>query len=136
MAVTPESIAAELGRTAPAVSDPVYAQWETWIERAMRTVERRAQRCGLTLDAFNANDVDEVVTYIVVRRISRPVDGAESTTDQIGVDDGNWQQTRRYPTGMGDMHVLDEWWDILGLRNCGSRGAFTIRPRWSPGRRP
>lgn len=124
MAVTPETIAAELGRTAPLANDPTHSQWDRWIDRARRAIERRAETLGVDPDALDQDTIDDVVTYAVVRRIARPVDGAESSTDQVGVDDGSWQHTRRYPTGFGDVQILDEWWDQLGL-------ALPVLQEWS-----
>ena len=129
MAVTPQDIAVELGRTAPL--DPATAQqWQKWIDRAYRMVQRRAGKLGVDYATLDPDVVDDVVTYAVVRRVTRPVDGAESTTDQIGVDVGNWQQTRRYPTGAGDIHFLDAWWDLLGL--SGSADVFSIQMTGTP----
>lgn len=115
MAVTPEDIAVELGRTAPTEGTPTFLQWNAWIDRALRTIDRRAVSLGATRAALDPEAVDDVVTYAVVRRATRPVDGAESTTDQVSVDDGSVNQTRRWSAGAGDIHFLDQWWELLGL---------------------
>ena len=115
MAVTPETIAVELGRTAPEQDSPTYKQWESWIARALRTIHRRADSLGVDPATLDHDAVDDVVTYAVARRTGRPVDGAESTTDQVSVDDGSINQTRRYGVGQGDIHFLEDWWALLGL---------------------
>ena len=115
MAVTPADIAVELGRPTPPDGSDQRLQWQSWIDQSLRAIARRARRLGTTIDALVPDDVDDVVLWAVVRRITRPVDGAESTTDQLQVDDGSVNQTRRYPTGHGDIHILDQWWEMLGL---------------------
>lgn len=115
MAVTPSDIATELGRPTPASDDPQYRQWEQWIDRAQRAIARRADRLNVSFGSLDPQTVDDVVIYAVVRRHSRPVDGAESTTDQVAVDDGSVNQTRRYGQAQGDIHFLDQWWEDLGL---------------------
>ena len=118
MAVTPSDVAVELGRPTPL--DPATAQqWQKWIDRAYRMVQRRAEKLGVDYATLDQDTLADVITYAIVRRISRPVDGAESTTDQIGVDVGNWQQTRRYSRGEGDIFFLDSWWADLGLGGPG-----------------
>lgn len=115
MPVIPSDVAVELGRAASSLTPEQSAQWSSWIDRAYRTIERRALRLGTTTDALDSHAVDDVVIYAVVRRASRPVDGAESTTDQVSVDDGSLNRTRRFAAGAGDINFLDEWWNLLGL---------------------
>ncbi|MDO5500318.1 MAG: hypothetical protein Q4F67_11645, partial [Propionibacteriaceae bacterium] len=109
MLVTPSDIAIELGRPSPEQGSPTEAQWARWIDRAYRQIRTRAESLGVTYASLDPDVVGDVVTYAVVRRATRPADGAESTTDQIGVDDGSWNQTRRFPSGLGDILILDEW---------------------------
>lgn len=130
MTVTPAGIAVELGRATPPFESPTFDQWLSWIERAYRAVQRRATECGVPYESLDPFAVDDVVTYAVARRAGRPVDGAESTTDQVQIDDGSLNRTRRYPVGLGDVHFIDTWWDMLGL-SC-RRGAFTISPFGAP----
>lgn len=115
MAVTPEAIAVELGRATPDAGSPTWQQWQGWIDRAIRAIRTRATRLGVDFASLDPDAVNDVVTYAVARRITRPPDGAESTTDQINVDDGTVMQTRRWQAGMGDIFILDQWWDHLGL---------------------
>lgn len=129
--VTPGDIAAELGRTAPDQESAQWAQWDRWIERAESTIARRAVRCGKTIESLDRDAVDEVVVYVVIGLVGRPVDGATSVSEQVSVDDGSVNESRQYARGYGDVLVRDEWWEILGL--CRRRGAFTVQSRWRPG---
>ena len=113
--VTPAYVAVELGRATPDSDSPTLEQWERWIERADRAITRRAESLGIDPGSLDQATVDDVVTFAVVRRITRPIDGAESTTDQVSVDDGSMSRTRRYAASLGDIHFLDEWWADLGL---------------------
>lgn len=115
MAVTAQKVAVELGRPTPPAESDQRMQWDSWIGQAERAIRRRATRLGTTIEALPVEDVEDVVLWAVVRRISRPADGAESTTDQVQVDDGSVNKTRRYGAGHGDIHILDQWWEILGL---------------------
>lgn len=122
MAVTPADIAVELGRATPGVSTPEYAQWQSWIDRAYRAIERRRERLGA--DEPPTETVDDVVTLAVARKVLNPR-GAESITEQVGVDDGNVQETARYRNAGVD--ITDEWWGWLfpGLvNNVGSTQTY------------
>lgn len=122
MPVTPADIAVELGRAAPGSTTPEYLQWSAWIDRAYRAIERRREYLGAA--APPADVVDDVVTLAVARKARNPL-GAESITEQVGVDDGNLQQTARYRDGSVD--ILDEWWGWLfpGLvNNVGSTQTY------------
>lgn len=125
MAVTPQDVAIELGRSTPT---PEQAErWSRWIARADRAIRTRAERMGVDFASLDPLVVDDVVLYAVVRRESRPVDGAESVTDRVTVDDGTVDETRKFPTGQGDMFFLDEWWRLLGLMpRRGVVGSFRI----------
>lgn len=113
--VTPEDIADELGRPTPSPDTQQWRQWSSWIDRALRAIVRRAEKVGVSYETLDPEAVSDVIIQAVARRATRPVDGAESTTDQVAVDDGSVNQTRRYGTGLGDIHFLDAWWDDLGL---------------------
>ena len=113
--VAVDDIAVELGRAASTLTDAERAQWQAWIGRAYRTIERRAERLGVDYHTIPGEDVDEVVTYIVARLARTPRDGAEQVTESGGVDDYSYSETRRYRPPLGDVFVLDAWWDLLGL---------------------
>lgn len=119
MAVTPSSIAVELGRTAPDSSDPEYAQWELWIADALFQI---AKRPGLVFADLDPATVDYVVRKAVVRHVRRPDDATQVT---VGVDDGNVSKT--YRSSAGDVQIKDEWWAMLTPTDTTTR-AFSIRP--------
>lgn len=124
MAVTPTDIAVELDRTVTSGSTQ-WEQWNSWIQQAERAINRRAERMSVDPATLDPETVDDVVVWAVVRRVTRPADGAQSTSDQIGADDGSWNHTRNYGQSQGDIHFLDAWWDELGLLR--RRRAFTTR---------
>lgn len=124
MAVTPEMIAVELGRTAPAQDSTTYAQWDSWIKRATSEIERRAEKRGVAFNAIDPDAVDEVVLRAVTRLARGPADGAEQVSDQVSVDDGSRMQSRRYGARDRDSLIADQWWDIVGL--AARRRAFTV----------
>lgn len=133
MAVLPSDIGVELDRTVTSGS-ALWNQWASWIQQAERAISRRAERMGVDPATLDPETVDDVITWAVVRRATRPVDGAQSTSDQLGVDDGAWNHTRNYGQAQGDIHFLDAWWDELGLLR--RRRAFTTRLGGRAGYRP
>lgn len=118
MAVTPDNIAVELGRTAPDPTAPEYAQWELWIADALFQI---AKRPGLVFADLDPEIVDYVVRKAVVRHVRRPDDATQVT---VGVDDGNVSKT--YRSSSGDVHIKDEWWALLAPPNTNGR-AFSIK---------
>jgi len=132
MAVTIDMVAIELGRPTPASDSIDAAQWATWIDRAERAIRLRADRLGVTFESLDVDAVNDVILYAVVRRATRPVDGAESVTEQVSVDDGSVTDTRKFPVGQGDIYFLDQWWRDLGLMPMGGRiGSMRIGvPSW------
>ena len=115
MAVTVADVAVELDRPTPEPDSSEFKRLSAWIARAVRAIGARAELRGVDVYALNPDLVDDVVMYAVVRRASRPVDGAESVTEQASVDDGSVSDTRRFPAAQGDMFILDAWWALLGL---------------------
>ena len=120
MAVTPDQIAVELGRTAPDASSVEYAQWELWIADALFQI---AKRPGLVFDDLDPETVDYVVRKAVVRHVRSPKD--EATQVAIAIDDGSTSRT--YRSSSGDVDIKDEWWAMLTPANTTTR-AFSVRP--------
>lgn len=118
MSVTPDDIAVELGRTAPAPSDPEYAQWELWISDARFLI---GARLG-DITALDQPTVDYVVRQAVAAHVRRPDD---ATQVSVSVDDGS--ESRTYRSGKGRVVILDEWWTLL-TPATGSARAFSITP--------
>ena len=133
MAITVEDVAIELGRPTPTPGSGQDRQWQSWIERAERAIRLRADRLGVAFESLDVDAVNDVILYAVVRRATRPVDGAESVTESVTVDAGTVNDTRRYPAGgQGDVFFLDSWWALLGLMPRAGR-ARSIRlgvPVW------
>jgi hypothetical protein len=117
MAVTPETIAVALGRTAPAPDAAEYAQWDMWIADARMLI---AARLG-DLFALDQDALDYVVREAVVAQVRRPDD---ATSVEVRVDDGAVGRT--YRTSAGRVTIRDEWWDLLSPSDS-TAGAFSIR---------
>lgn len=115
MAVTPDDIAVELGRVTPAVDSPQFAQWQKWIDRAYMLIQERAARLGVDYSTLDVATVDDVVAMAVAKRALVPLDGADSSTRQVAVDDASMSETRSYRSGKVDLPFFDDWWDRLGL---------------------
>lgn len=132
MTITVEDVAIELGRPTPTTGSGQAMQWQSWIERAQRQIQARAEKLGVDFASLDPFAVDDVVLYAVARRVSRPVDGAESVTEQVSVDDGSVSDTRKFPVGQGDIYFLDQWWRDLGLMPMDGRiGSLRIGvPSW------
>ena len=120
MAVTVDTIAVALARTAPDAGTPLRAQWEMWIDDAIRAITRRATQVGVTVDSLDAEDVDYVVREAVVDHIKHP---DNATQVAVAVDDGNVSRT--YRSSQGRVTILPEWWDIL-FPATKSRRAFEV----------
>jgi hypothetical protein len=118
MAVTPDDIAVELGRTAPDPSDPEYAQWEMWIADARMLISARLG----DLTALDQDRLDYVVRQAVAAHVRRPDD---ATQVAVSVDDGSTSRT--YRSSKGRVVILDEWWTLLSPADSSVR-AFSIRP--------
>ena len=116
MAVTPETIAVALGRTAPAPFSAEAAQWEMWVGDALMLIEDRLKDRFALLDQAKLN---YVVREAVVAHIRKPDDAAQV---DIQIDDG--RISKRYESSKGRVRILDEWWDLLDPAKAS--GAFTL----------
>jgi len=121
MAVTPDDIAVELGRTAPALDSAEYAQWELWIADARMLISARLG----DLTGLNQERLDYVVRQAVAAHVRRPDD---ATQVAVSIDDGSTSRT--YRSGKGRVTILDEWWALLAPANTSAR-AFSITPSGS-----
>ena len=124
MTVTPSDVAVELGRTAP-LDGTTEAQWQNWIERTQREINRRASMYGVDPSSLDVGAVDDVVLLAVAEHARNP-EGVDSY--DVAVDDG--RETRRYRHSSGRITITDEWWGWLfpGL----SSGAFSVVPYGEP----
>lgn len=119
VAVTPETIAVALGRTAPDVDSPTWGQWDMWIGDALVLIDARKAELGVAGPLDQAK-LDYVVREAVVAQVKRPDDAHQVT---ISVDDASTSKT--YRSGRGRVTILDEWWALLGLTPP-SGGAFSV----------
>lgn len=126
MAVTPETIAVALGRTAPDDPSAERSQWQMWIDDARMLISARLVGDGTgqvaSLDDLDQAKLDYVVREAVVAQVLRPDD---ATTVDVRVDDGAVSKT--YRSSAGRVFIRDEWWDLLSP-STSSSGAFSIRP--------
>ena len=118
MAVTPETIAVALGRTAPAAESPEFEQWEMWIGDALMLIEARLGDLAL----LDMDKLDYVVREAVVAHVRRPDD---ATSVNVTVDDGG--VSKQFKTATGRVTIRDEWWNLLSPTD-GKSGAFSIFP--------
>lgn len=104
MSVTPEDIAVELGRTAPAEGTIQHQQWSRWIEDALMLIKARLG----DLADLDQEKLDYVVRQAVAEHIRHPDDATNVT---ISVDDASTSRT--YRSGSGRVSIRDEWWALL-----------------------
>ena len=118
MAVTPETIAVALGRTAttPMLGSPEYVQWEMWIGDALMLIEDRLKERFALVDQAK---LDYVVREAVVAHIRQPEDVRRV---DVGLDDA--RIGKEYRTGHGRVTIIDAWWDLLAPPQAS--GAFTL----------
>lgn len=118
MAVTPNDIAVELGRTAPDLAAPEYAQWELWISDARFLIGRRLG----DITALDQDTVDYVVRQAVAAHVKRPDDATQVT---VSVDDASSSKT--YRSSRGRVEIIDDWWALLAPTDTTGK-AFSITP--------
>ena len=122
MAVTVDTIAVALGRTAPATGDPALAQWQMWIADALMLIQARLGDPELLDQAA----LDYVVREAVVAHLRNPDD---ATQIAVQIDDGN--VSRSFRSSRGRVTILDEWWALLSPA-MSNRRAFEIDTMPSP----
>lgn len=118
MAVTPDDIAVELGRTAPDMASAEYAQWELWISDARFLIGKRLG----DITALDQPTVDYVVRNAVAAHVKRPDDATQVT---ISVDDASSSKT--YRSSRGRVEIIDDWWALLSPTDTTGK-AFSITP--------
>lgn len=121
MPVTPATIATALGVAAPEPDSPKDDQWAMWIGDATRMITRRAAKLGVDVATIDPDDMDYVIREAVVEHARHPED---STQVSVAIDDGSLSKS--YRSGGGRVRIIDEWWELLGLGDPASSGAFTI----------
>lgn len=117
--VTPEDVAVELGRPTP-LDLATMMQWQTWIDRTARLIDRHAVRVGVDPESLDAQVVDDVVLLAVVEHARNP-DGVESY--DVSVDDA--REMRRFRQGSGQIVLTDLW--LSWLFPSAATGAFSTQ---------
>jgi hypothetical protein len=115
VAVTPNDVAIETGIVPDITTE---ARWASWINRAERQIQRRADRLGILFSGLDPQTVDDVVLLAVSAHARNP-EGVD--TVDVSVDDG--RVSRRYRKSAGEVSIYEHWWESLGLADD---GAFTI----------
>lgn len=131
----PSDVAVELGRPVSSVTGTDVAQWQAWLDRVERSIERTFRRAGLTFSAQvslgdpSADEVRDVEVAAVVRKVQNPTWGVTSTTRSI--DDAS-VTSRREGAGVDadplDL-LADEWSSLLPGSDS---PAFSTRPGFDP----
>lgn len=128
---TAADVAVELGR--PASSAAESDQWEAWLARVERSIERRFRRAGLTLDEQvelgdpTAEDVRDVEVAAVLRKIElNKREGRTSSTRSV--DDA--AVTDRWENDSVGLDLTPDDWDALLPGS--EAGAFSTRPGFEP----
>lgn len=129
----PSDVAVELGRPAASVTPEESAQWQAWLDRVERAIERGFRRAGLVLaDQIDLGDPTEadVIDVEVSRVVDRVNNPTKVTSITRSVDDATIT-TRNESGETGDpLDLTDLDWQTL-LPND-DRGAFSTRPGFEP----
>ncbi|MEO6158699.1 MAG: hypothetical protein ABIQ39_13855 [Ilumatobacteraceae bacterium] len=119
MTVSVEQVAVELARPTPV--PPASDQWQGWIDRAYRLIEKRVGAVAYAaLDPFT---LDDVVVTAVAEHV-RAWRDTSATRYTVAVDDGT--VSRSYETAAGPLTISDDLWALL--LGVSSSQSFTIGP--------
>ncbi len=124
-------VEAELGRPP---SSTETAQWDAWLDRVERSIERAFRRAGLVLadqlalDDPTMADIVDVEVAAVIRKIRNPMWGRTSSTRTI--DDAQiTDRAEGDPTADPLALTVD---DLNALLPNGDAEAFSTRPGFEP----
>jgi len=129
---TPQDVALEY-RGSTSVSSSENFQWQSWIDRVTRSIERRFRRAGfdleqqVTLQNPARGDVQDAIVAAVIRKISNP-NGDTSTT--VTIDDGSVTRRKEGAGTVAGLDLTDAEWEEL-LPSTTSM-AFSTRPGFTP----
>lgn len=131
---SPTDVEVELGRLASSASET--DQWQAWLDRVERAIERRFVAAGTTLAAAiltgtpTAQDVADVEVVAVIRKIQAPLWGITSVTRSL--DDASVTTRNESGNAGGDPLELtaEEWFSLLP--GYSDSGAFSTRPGFEP----
>jgi len=125
---TVDDVATRLGR--PISQEAEISQVSAWLEDVETVILARVPDLHERVDsgAIPITAVVSVEAGAVVRRVQNPTPGRTSRTESI--DDGS--VTDRWESSTDPWAITDGEWTLLLPRQ--TRGAFTIRPRYSGAR--
>lgn len=133
----PSDVAVELGRPVSSITPEESAQWQHWLDRVERSIERGFRRAGLVLETQIAlgdpteEDVIDVEVAAVVRKVDMPKAGRTSTTRSV--DDAT--VTDRWEGEFYGLELTDdEWSTLLPEGDVITTDAFSTRPSFQPDR--
>ena len=124
----PHDVEVELGR--PSSSAEETTQWQAWLDKVERAIERAFFQAGLVLGDKIAADgglgdvVIDVEAAAVIRKIQNPQWGVTSTTRSI--DDASVTDRREGGDGRDPLLLTDAEWSALLPGS--DVGAFSTRP--------
>lgn len=131
----PGDVEIELGRVASSVAET--AQWQAWLDRVERAIERRFIAAGTTLAAEIAlgsptvEDVIDVEVAAVIRKIQSPMWGVTSVTRSL--DDASVTTRNESGDESGDpLGLTDAEWLSLLPNGIGESDAFSTSPGFEP----
>lgn len=127
----PSDVAREL-RGSTSFEPTEAAQWQAWLDRVERSIERAFRRRGLDLHEQVAlgepteGDVADVEVAAVIRKIQNPLWGRTSRTTSRQVDDSSISETDRSESLGNPLDLLNE--ELAGLLPADDARAFSITP--------
>lgn len=127
----PSDVAVELGRASDSVSDEEAAQWQAWLDRVERSIERGFRRQGLVLSTQVAagdptiDDVRDVEVARVVDKVNNP---RRLTSITRTVDDASITERDESGTDDDALDLTNADWKTLLPSTPNQARAFSIMP--------
>lgn len=129
----PSDVAVELGRPISSVTPEESAQWQAWLDRVERAIERGFRRAGLVLEDQievgdpTEEDVIDVEVSRVVDRVNNPkrITSVTRSVDDATITERNESGESGDPLDLTDL----DWQSLLPDDN---RQAFSTRPGFEP----
>lgn len=125
----PSDVAVELGRPISSITPEESAQWQAWLDRVERAIERGFRRAGLVLaDQIALGDPTEqdVIDVEVSRVVDKVNNPKKITSVTRSVDDASITERNESDETGDPLDLTDLDWQTL-LPND-DRAAFSTRP--------
>jgi hypothetical protein len=130
---TPTDVALDLRGSASPLTSAEQQQWQAWLNRVERSIERAFIRLGLNLETAVAGDsprrvdVKDVEVAAVVRRIQNPNPGFTSVTRSV--DDAQIT-TRNEGTraGRDPLELTEDEWAAILPQGRTTPAIFSVMP--------